>query len=225
MLLFNGVPTSGRHVSRSCSDQIASRRPSRIKTLVLTALALAGVSFAAPAFALNMVYLDPSAVSVNEGETFAIQLKMNFTDPTVGGGVEISYDAMVEFVSFDFNQTMFSNPMLNMGPADNDPNQPLEVGFGAFFMAPPFGITGEHVVGTMTFRALGTGHTQFITSAASPLGTVPGPFYGPGATTPLAVSFGTSAVTVVVPEPSTAVLLSLGLVGLALSGSIPRRIG
>ncbi len=218
MLLYKRVLSSRRDSSRHCSDTPGTPG-SRLKGLLLTLVALACLSFAGPAFALNSIDLDPASLTVNQGENFSIQLTMNFDEATVGGGLEVTYTTNVSFVSFEFNPSL-TNTFGLSGPANSAPGQPLEIGFGFFTMSDPPGVSGSHVIGTFTFNALAVGPTQFITTASSALS--PGPFYGPAdPLVPMTVSFGSSAVTVV-PEPSTAILMFLGLLGLGACGSAPK---
>jgi len=222
MLLFLRNLFAARGSSRPCST--TPRPRIRLKELLLATFVLGGL-FASPASALNSIVLGPSSLTVTEGESFAIQLVMDFDDATAGGGIEITHDSLVSFISFDFDSNFVGNFGLT-APADNEVVQPLEIGFGFLTMAPPFGISGRHVVGTITFEALGVGATQFVTTAAS--GFNPGPFYGPADPfAPMAVSFGSSAVTIVpaqpVPEPSTALLMFLGLAGLSLFPAAPGK--
>ena len=157
MLLYKRVLSARRDSSRHCSDTPGTPG-SRLKGFLLTLVALACLSFAGPAFALNSIDLDPASLTVNQGENFSIQLTMNFDEATVGGGLEVTYTTNVSFVSFEFNPSLTSTFGLT-GPTNNAPGQPLEIGFGFFTMAPPFGVSGSHVVGTFTFNALAVGPT------------------------------------------------------------------
>lgn len=222
MLLFMRNLFAVRGSSRSRST--TPRPRIRLKELLLATFVLGGL-FAAPASALNSIVLDPNFLTVTEGENFTIQLVMDFDEATTGGGLEITHDSLVSFISFDFDPTFVGNFGLS-APADNEVVQPLEIGFGFFTLAPPFGVSGRHVVGTITFEALGVGATQFVTTAAS--GFNPGPFYGPAdPMTPMTVSYGSSAITIEsaqpVPEPTTSLLMFLGLAGLSLYPAAPTK--
>jgi hypothetical protein len=205
-----------RGVSRPSSPRLW------LKELLLATFVLGGL-FAAPASALNSIALDPTELTVTEGDTFTIQMVMNFDDPTIGGGLEVTYDPLVSFISFDFDAGLGDTPPFRMPATDNDTTQPLELGFGFF----PTPASGQRVVGTFTFRAEGVGTAQFVTLA--PSGLIPGPFYGPlDPMNPMDVTFGSSAVTIVaaqnvVPEPSATLLMFVGLVGLSLYPAAPAK--
>jgi hypothetical protein len=147
---------------------------------------------------------------------------MNFAGEVSGGGLEVWYDgAALSFVSFVFDELFTGNFGLTYSP-DGATTNPITVGFGFFSMVPPYGgFSGAQVIGTMTFEALptGSGTTSMVATGASSV--LPGPFYGPADPfAPMVISYGSTQVTVansvpVVPEPSTALLLLVGLAGLS----------
>lgn len=182
------------------------------------ALLLLGASQAA---ALNSLELSPTAQTINIGDQVDISLTMNFADAVSGGGLEVSYDgAALSFVSFVFDELFTGNFGLTSSP-DGATTNPITIGFGFFTMVPPYGFSGEQVVGTMTFEALPTGSGTTSTVATGASSYLPGPFYGPADPfAPMVISYGSTQVTVanpvpVVPEPSTALLLLVGLAGLS----------
>jgi len=194
--------------------------------LILTAII---VFSSTPAHAANIISPVPAVLSVEVGSEFVVDLIMSFDDVTVGGGVEVSFDPLLSFVSFQFDPLFTANFGLT-GPAPGEAVQPLEIGFGWFLLTPIGGETGTHTIGQLTFHADGESASSFIRTASSAL--LPGPFFGPGAGLgPMSVQFGEAAVSIVagassspgtsVPEPSSAllVLVALGLTGLAY----PRR--
>ncbi|MCP4904458.1 MAG: hypothetical protein GY910_05715 [bacterium] len=141
-----------------------------------------------------------------------VKLQLDFSEVTVGGGIEVTYDATrLEFASFAFapDPTM----LLQTGPGDAETAQPLEVGSGWLILVPPYGVSGHLDVGTFTFRPLAEG---FAFVATGPSAMVPGPFYSP---TPsddaLTVSFDAATVEVI-PEPGFAISITLG--GMMLFG-------
>ncbi|MCP4904460.1 MAG: PEP-CTERM sorting domain-containing protein [bacterium] len=161
----------------------------------------------------NCIYLNPDTQDVLLGNTFQVDLMMDFSDVTVGGGVEITYDPLVLFQSFAFDPSFVGDFGLS-SPTNNSLVQPLEIGFGFFVLSEPHGESGLHTVGSATFLAIGTGTLQMITTGSS--ASSPGPFYDP-LSTPLSVNFGSSSVDITpIPEPSTAALIGLGLATLAI---------
>ena len=175
---------------------------------------------ASQAAALNSIELTPATGTVAAGDQINISLIMNFDDLMTGGGLEFSYDAVgLSFVSFSFDVGLGGNFGLS-APTAGDPTNPLSIGFGFFSTAPPFGVSGEHLIGTLVFEALapGIGLTSTISTGASSV--FPGPFYGPADPyNPMVVEFGSTQVMVSspapIPEPSTALLLLVGLTGLS----------
>jgi hypothetical protein len=172
---------------------------------------------ASQAAALNSIELSPTTQSVTVGDQVNISLNMNFDDLTTGGGLEVSYDALaLSFVSFSFDVGFGGNFGLS-APTDGDQANPFTIGFGFFSMAPPYGANGQHLIGTLVFEALAPGIGTISTGASS---FIPGPFYGPAdPMNPLVVEFGSTQVMVAspapIPEPSTALLLLVGLTGLS----------
>ena len=184
------------------------------------ALLLLGASQAA---ALNSLELSPTAQTINIGDQVDISLTMNFGEAATGGGLEVSYDGeALSFVSFVFDELFTGNFGLTSSP-DGATTNPITIGFGFFTMVPPYGFSGEQVVGTMTFEALPTGSGTTSTVATGASSYLPGPFYGPADPfAPMVISYGSTQVTVanpvpvpVVPEPSTALLLLVGLAGMS----------
>ena len=188
-------------------------------SITSVALLLIGASQAA---AFNSFELSSVTQTVNAGDQFNVSLYMDFDGltPTTGGGLEISYDReALSFLSFVFDAGFTGNFGLH---SSESATNPVMIGFGFFDMNPPFGWSGEQMIGTMTFEGLATatGTTSMIESGPSLY--LPGPFYGPvDPYTPLNIdSYGSTEVTVaaavwVVPEPSTALLLLVGLAGLS----------
>ena len=151
-----------------------------------------GVSLSSTAAAQNLVRLNPTQTTTGVGASdVALELEIEFSDVTVGGGVEVTYDALLlEFVSFTFS----NDPNFGLlGPADGDPTQPLEIGAGWFAAEPPLGVSGVHTVGTLLFRAIGNGVAS-VFIRESPIS--PGPYYSASSSTPLVVSYNSAAVNI-----------------------------
>jgi hypothetical protein len=151
-----------------------------------------GLSLASISAAQNLVRLNPTQSTTDVGAPdVALELEIEFLDVTVGGGVEITYDAsLLEFVSFTFSQ----DPNFGLlGPGDGDPAQPLEIGAGWFTVEPPRGVSGVHTIGTLLFRAIGNGVASVSTSE-SPIS--PGPYFSASSSTPLLVSYHSAAVNI-----------------------------
>ena len=185
------------------------------------ALLLLGSSQAA---ALNSIELVPMTDTVNIGDEVSVSLMMNFSEATIGGSVDLSYEpGGISFSSFSWNTSLWTDANLSLVlqginlPAD--PADPMTIHFG--FLAQSgaaAGLSGQNLlIGTLVFNALTPG-TSMITTAYSLSST--GPFYNATAPFPeMAISFGSAQITVhpapVVPEPSTALLFLVGLAGLS----------
>lgn len=186
----------GNHELKSSSMTASRRRPCRFawRTVALDALLvlLVGLSLVPAAAAQNRVQLTPAQSTANAGALdIALDLQIDFAEITLGGGVEVSYDATrLEFVSFTFS----GDPNFGLtGPADGDPTQPIEIGAGWAIFGPPGGVTGLHTIGTFRFRAIGSGSAA-ISTAASP--TFPGPFFSPSSGGPMVVLFESATIQV-----------------------------
>lgn len=188
-----------------------------MKRSFLAAWVIMGIctALSTPASALNSILPIFSAISVEEGSTFTIDIMMDFDEITVGGGVEVTFGPSVTFQSFAFDSG-FPGVWGVSGPANDETAQPLNIGFGLFLPIAPFGFSGQHLVGTLTFLA-GNAGSWNVGTAGSPAGSPTGPFASPY--TPydsLEVSYGSTLVQVTpVPEPSSAALMALGLAFLA----------
>jgi hypothetical protein len=171
---------------------------------------------ASSASALNMISLDCGAGSVGSGDQFVVDVTMNFAESTGGGGMEIYLNENLSFVSFTFD-TIFSGNFGLLNPTNGSGNgsagSPLEIAFGFFSAMPPWGYSGEQTIGQIVLQAGAPGSVGSITAGASSFN--PGPFYGfDDVNTPMNVQFGATSVTIM-PEPSTALLLGIGLLGIS----------
>ena len=175
---------------------------------------------ASQAAALNSIELTPATQTVTVGAQVNISLTMDFDDLTTGGGFEVSYDSLgLSFVSFSFDPAYGGFTGVEMAPAAGGSDNPFTIGFGFFSTAPPFGVSGQSVIGTLVFEALAQGIGTTSTISTSSSSSIPGPFYGPADANPLVVAYGSTQVVVLspapIPEPSTALLLLVGLTGLS----------
>ncbi len=224
------LPFERNQLLKTCPNRSNSEFRTFVKRSIFS-LALLGALFASPAHALNTIALDPNFLTVSVGDTFQLDLLMNFTDQTVGGGVEIRYDSNFEFVAFQFDPAFLQVANFGLGsPAVGETAQPLEVAFGYFnFVNPTQGLSGSYTIGTFTFNAINEGAGKFVLTDPSPLS--PGPFYSPtDSVNPLVVSFGDTQIEIlpagatVIPEPTSAILMGLGLAGLGFfPGPRPNR--
>jgi hypothetical protein len=144
------------------------------------------------ATAQNLVRLNPTESTTGVGPPdVALDLEIDFSDMTVGGGVEVTYDAsLLEFLSFTFAQ----DPNFGLtGPADGDPTQPLMIGAGWFAVEPPLGVSGVHTIGTLLFRAIGNGAASVSTSESL---SNPGPYFSASGLIPLVVIYNSAVVNI-----------------------------
>lgn len=183
----------------------SSRRSRVVSTVVATLLLFA----ASAGWAQNIVRLTPVSQTVQLTDpNVTLDLEIDFAEVTVGGGVEVTYDA----TRLQFDSFVFTNDpnFLLMGPAQGETAQPLEIGFGWLVVTPPFGVSGPHTIGTLTFLPIADGTAAVDTG---PSASSPGPFFAPGGATPLVVDFQDATVEVV-PEPAVGVGLASGIAAL-----------
>ena len=161
----------------------------------------------------NVVSLTPISYEVARGSILAVNVSIDFTDLLLGGSFHLGYDpAVIDVLSFSF------------APSDTPPmvanfNQSFDGAFitwGWFDQAPQFSISGMHLIGTLILVGNELGLVTLTTSAV-PAGVGAGPLAGPGAPEspltgiPLTNVTYESTYFYVVPEPSTGLLLLLGL--------------
>lgn len=199
---------------RNTLDQKETSLSRRLKTrLWEVALSLVATLVAADAFAQNAVEViaQQSTVAL-DAEEIVFDVRLQFSDVTVGGGFEISYDpAKLEFLDFTFvnDPQMF----IQMAPPAGTTDQPLVFAAGWLILTPPSGVTGEKPVGTLRFRPVEEGPTLVDLSASTDI--TPGPFYPPlAAPSPLDVDYTDANITIV-PEPGFGALMGCGLLVLA----------
>lgn len=185
----------------------------RLREVTLCLVSLAVTLVAADAFAQNAVEVIAQQPTVAlDAEEIVFDIRLQFSDVTVGGGFEISYDpAKLEFLDFTF----VNDPqmLIQMAPPAGTTIQPLVFAAGWVILTPPSGVTGERSVGTLRFRPVEEGPALVDLSASTAM--TPGPFYPPLAVpTPLEVDYADATVTVV-PEPGLGAIMGPGLLVLA----------
>lgn len=134
-------------------------------TPFLAAMVLSSLGATANA---NVIYLSPFVQSVSPGDLVSFDLSMSFLGDTIGGALDVFYTPdTLGFVSFEFNPDFLgpvADPDLSVFPTDcsvgpapfggcsaGDPEL-NGIGFGHFD-----GISGDHIIGTLTFMALAPG--------------------------------------------------------------------
>ena len=90
---------------------------------------------------------------IHAGDNVSLDLNMDFTDEaTVGGGIDISFGTMMQFVSFDYNPGLGDDPAFRFPIDTATPGELNGLSFGNFS-----GLSGPATVGTLILRALSPG--------------------------------------------------------------------
>ncbi len=157
-----------------------------------------------PAQALSLLSLDPAFQEVGLGSQVTVDLRMQFDEATVGGGLDLFYDpTQLDFVSFQFHPGLGDDPGLQRQP-DDLLGELRGLGFGNFS-----GLTGALLVGTFTFNTLDLGITLLSMAVnAGGLGQ-PGPFVSAETFEEQEVTLQGAAISIVTPEPRTLHLMLL----------------
>jgi len=188
----------------------------------LAALAFASVSVAHA----NIIYLNPSSVTVNPGDGVQFELWMDFSDPVVTGGVDVTYTGL-DYGGFTWNTAAglpWDDPVWGV-KALNELLGETEVRVGNFFNA----FSGNLLLGIFDFTLNpdATMGEVALTAPADPSGNlllgqqwtamdyktiVPVDFSGAQVFAPLSV-----------PEPATVWLMFIGLGAIGAMGTAQRR--
>jgi hypothetical protein len=176
--------------------------------LACAALFLAVLLIGGNASAANVLRFLPDQQTVDASAgSVQVDLQMEFDDTTLGGGIQLAFDdAILGLPTITFDAALGDDADFRC-PLDTNPtcpSDPLFASWGTFG-----GLTGAKTVLSLVLPLLAEGSTQLSASIVNEFSDSGG--------TPLDVTIVPAAITVV-PEPSTGLLLALGLTGLALPG-------
>jgi hypothetical protein len=178
----------------------------------MTALLVGGA-----AQAQNAITLTPTGASAQVGGEVELELALQASDSTLGGGIRIHYDSSrLRFERFLFDPGLGADPQLQLQPVGGSDDEVLLVAFGHYD-----GLSGSRTIGTLTFAAIAEGIASFSTEAD---GFEAGPFVD-DAGAPLSFSYGGAAVAIAaaVPGMGPAALLLTSLLLIAAVGYLGRR--
>ncbi len=175
-------------------------------------IGVAALFLAASANATNIVRFRAADIgSVEKDQLLNVVVGFEFGDLVLGGGFELEFPAaLFSFARFDFDPNLGDDPAFRMEPAGGA----LTIAFGSFS-----GLTGARQIGVLQLIAnealmLGTGS---LVLSASDNAFPAGPFVDAlGSALPVHYD---GLLGTVVPEPSTVLLLGVGLAG----GTAARR--
>jgi len=158
------------------------------------------MTLAESATALSSVRFETATPSPTLGSTFEVQIVADLSDPIVGWGLDLGFDASL--------LSTVGAPVI--GPAWAGVFAPD--GDGLSGLTPSVGISGNDILlATLTFTADALGASALIASV-TPGALTEGFALDPTGFDSLAF---TNGLIEVVPEPSTALLVSLGLLATA----------
>ncbi len=147
---------------------------------------------------------DVVSVDINPADNISFDLYMSFDDPTLGGGLDVTFDnAVVASPSFTFDSAFAAQTDLPLRTGTVLPGELNNISFGNFFD----GIGGTNRVGTLSFDAAGFGSSA-INLADNDFPS--GPFYSATTFSQQQVAYYGSVVNVV-PELPVAWMMAVGL--------------
>jgi hypothetical protein len=180
----------------------------RAAVVAVLGLVLGLVLVASRADATNVIRFEAVGSGfVSAGDSLEVTLLFDFSDPTVGGGLDLIFSrSVLQFESFAFSDDLGRDPAFDLAPGAGSTADPLVIAFGNFAE-----LSGQRTIGTARFEAL----VDLVLGGAGPSlvsgrdnAAPAGPFYGSG---PLLLSVQYQGLSGV-PEPATLVLLAGGLV-------------
>ena len=187
-----------------------------LRQVALTVTLLAVMTFtAAPVFAQNVALLAPPYTGAETGNSVDLDLKIDFSDAVLGGGLVIQFDAAhLSYQSFDFDPGFPDDPALRLvcpsaAPACvSFPGPGVLVAFAVDTLSLP-AISGPHTVGTFSFNVLATSASNLTLGEDD---SVAGPLVGEASFAPASFLNATVGPPLGVPG-----LALLGLMALASS--------
>jgi hypothetical protein len=188
----------------------------RSKGRLAAGLLLAALS-AGPAAAQNSVALSPPFVGADAGANISLDLRIDFADPSLGGGIVVAIDpAHLAFDSFAFDPAFPDDPALRLVCPSANPACASFSGPGILiaFAVDTFSfpaISGAHTVGELRLDVLATTSSTVSTGEDD---SVAGPLVGVGGFAP--PSFGSAQVIPAGTTPGVPALGRPGLVVLAM---------
>jgi outer membrane protein assembly factor BamB len=195
------VRAARRRSRRRCSR-------GRLRALLLGALAVGSLALGSDAQALATVRLVlpedavivDGAVRVQAGESLSVRVMADLEQPIIGWGLDVETDPLL----LGHDSTLVGDPWIAVSAADGD---------GLAGLASPPGVSGADVwLADLSYTAMAAGSTQLALAITAGDPTEGFALLEIGAFD--AVSFGARIEVLVVPEPSTGLLVAAGLLAL-----------